>query len=171
MAEKILSSHNYEKLIMVPAGQPWQRPTIANAHHRLEMVKLAIKSDEILVSDCEIRRNAPSYALDTVRELRQEFDGDFTWIIGSDALGSLESWHEIVTLAGLVDFLVITRPGFDIAGVHVPDYIRWQQIEIGALDISATDIRRALHEGRDVSALISPQVLSYIQKNQLYGAA
>ena len=171
MAEKILSSHNYEKLIMVPAGQPWQRPTIANAHHRLEMVKLAIKGDEILVSDCEIRRNAPSYALDTVRELRQEFDGDFTWIIGSDALGSLESWHEIAILAGLVDFLVITRPGFDIAGVHVPDYIRWQQIEIGALDISATDIRRALHEGRDVSALISPQVLSYIQKNQLYGAA
>ena len=162
----------FSKIVVVPAGQPWQRPTIASAQDRLAMVQSAITNSEILVSDCEVKRNAPSYAIETVRELQNEFgSASFSWVIGSDALSGLESWHEIKTLSELVDFLVIVRPGYRIDASTVPSFIRWQELEIGALDISATEIRRALQEHRDISAMVTEPVLRYIQEKRLYGAA
>jgi nicotinate-nucleotide adenylyltransferase len=171
LAEEIIDIGEFDRVIVVPAGQPWQRPTIASAEDRFAMTKLAFQGSDILVSDCEVRRKSPSYAIDTVRELQSQFNGDFTWIIGSDAVGGLESWHEISSLAALVEFLVVIRPGYEFSGVKIPSYIRWRQREIGALDLSATEIRRALHEGRDVSSMIAPSVLTYIQEKKLYGAA
>lgn len=136
------------------------------------MARRAFERDDVVVSDCEVRRNSPSYALDTVKELKKENpDSDFTWIIGSDALSGLESWHQIMELAELVEFLVIIRPGFEITADRVPEFISWRSLEIGALDISATEIRRALHEHRDVSSMIAPEVLRYIKEKKLYGAA
>lgn len=173
LAEKIIQSGKFDQLVVVPAGRPWQRPAIASAPDRLAMAQLAFQGDEVLVSDCEIKRQSPTYAIDTVRELKQgeNADSQFSWVIGSDALSGLESWNRISELAELIDFLVIVRPGYAITGLHIPTFIRWSSIEIGALDISATEIRRALHEHRDVSAMITPSVLSYIEERGLYGAA
>jgi len=171
LVEQILDSRRFDQIIVVPAGNPWQRPTIASAADRLAMARLAFTTKEISVSDCEVVRSAPSYAIDTVRELKRDNDASFTWIIGSDALNGLESWHQIQELAALVDFLVIIRPGYSLSGLKVPPFIRWQTLEIGALDISATEIRTALHEHREVSNLITDPVLSYIKEKRLYGAA
>ncbi|NDE71382.1 MAG: nicotinate (nicotinamide) nucleotide adenylyltransferase [Actinobacteria bacterium] len=172
LAEQIIKAGEFDQLVIVPAGQPWQRPTIASAEHRLAMVRLAFESNDVIVSDCEVLRTKPSYAIDTVRELmKQDSEARFSWIIGSDALNGLESWHQISELGELVDFIVITRPGYEISATHIPSYIRWRSREVGALDLSATEIRRALHERRDVSAMITPSVLAYIKENHLYGAA
>ena len=172
LAEKIIKAGEFDQLIVVPAGNPWQRPTIASASHRLSMARIAFESQPVVVSDCEVRREQNSYAIDTVRELKNEYQHSrFTWILGSDALSGLESWHDITALSEIVDFLVIIRPGYEIPTSHIPSFITWRSLEVGALDISATEIRRALHEHRDVSAMITPAVLSYIKENHLYGAA
>jgi len=136
------------------------------------MVQASVSSAGVIVSDCEVRRNAPSYAIDTVRELQNDFGpGSYSWIIGSDALSGLESWHEIRELATLVEFFVIVRPGYLIDASSIPSFIRWRELEIGALDISATEIRRALQENRDISTMVDEPVLRYIREKQLYGAA
>lgn len=172
LVRELLQSGRFEKVIVVPAGNPWQRPALATADDRLEMARLACDGLDVLVDDCEVRRNEPSYAIDTVTELgRKNPASSFTWVIGSDALAGLESWHRIRDLAESVEFLVIVRPGYHIADQQIPTYIHWSPLEIGALDISATEIRRALHEKRDVSSLLSEPVLNYIREKGLYGAA
>lgn len=172
LVEKIRDASLFSHLIVVPAGQPWQRPTLASAPHRLAMVERAFSDLSVEISDCEVRRDQPSYALETVKELKNDFGpGEFTWILGSDALIGIESWHSIRDLAHEVDFLAIARPGFVISPELIPDFVRWKSLEIGALSISATEVRRALHEHRDVSSMIPSSVLSYIQDNRLYGAA
>ena len=172
LVEKIREAGIFTHLIIVPAGHPWQRPTIASAPDRLAMVERAFAQLDIEISDCEVRNEKPSYAIETVKELKRIFGpGQFTWILGSDALIGIESWHSIRELANEVDFLAISRPGFVINPELIPDFIRWHSIEIGALAISATEVRRALHEHRDVSSMISPSVLTYIEDNGLYGVA
>ena len=172
LLKKLLDSNLFTQLIVVPAGEPWQRPTIASAPHRLEMVRRACEDLEVAISDCEVKRHAPSYAVQTVKELKAEFGpAEFSWILGSDALIGIESWRSIRALASEIDFVAISRPGFVVNPNLIPDFIHWRAIEIGALAISATEVRRALREGRDVSAMIPPKVSSYIEENRLYVAA
>lgn len=136
------------------------------------MARLALADLGVVIDDCEVRRSEPSYAIDTVAELRAANpETRFTWVIGSDALVGLESWHRIRELAQLVEFLVIVRPGYKVENQQVPSYLTWSALEIGALDISATEIRRALYEKRDVSSLVTEPVLHYIRERGLYGAA
>lgn len=172
LINELLKSGRFENVIVVPAGNPWQRPTIAKSTDRLEMARLALADLGVVIDDCEVRRSEPSYAIDTVAELRAANpETRFTWVIGSDALVGLESWHRIRELAQLVEFLVIVRPGYKVENQQVPSYLTWSALEIGALDISATEIRRALYEKRDVSSLVTEPVLHYIRERGLYGAA
>lgn len=69
----------------------------------------------------------------------------------------------------MVDFLVILRPGSS----DVPSIpgVKFEILEIDALDISATELRNRLHHGEDVGAFLPAAVLSYIKERHLYGAA
>lgn len=166
----LIDSARFDEIIVVPAGAPWQRETLASAGHRLEMVKLALRNRKVRVSDCEIQRGGPSYAIDTVRELARSVPSEsYTWIIGSDAFAEIANWHEIEDLAKSVEFLVVTRPGS--AAVEAPSYIRSQSVEIDALAISATDIRARLAAGDDCVAQLPALVATYIRDNGLYGAS
>ena len=136
------------------------------------MSKLALKEIDVEVSDCEVRRESPSYAIDTVKDLEEIYPGStFTWIIGSDALIGLSSWHQIQELASQIQFLIILRPGHDLQKTTIPSYIQWQSIEIDALDISATQIRKLVGSGGEISSLVPDSVARYIQSKGLYGAA
>lgn len=168
----ILESQKFEKLIVVPAGDPWQKNPHASKEDRLAMTRLAVKGMRIDVDDCEVSRTGPSYAIDTAKQLSIKYhDARFTWIIGSDALLSLTTWHKFEELVTLVEFLVIKRPGHEIDATKVHAEIKWSSIEIAALDISATKVRAALTSGSDVSQWIPTEVHRYITEKRLYGAA
>ena len=134
------------------------------------MVELALKDDAVTVSECEVNRTGPSYAIDTVEEIANQFPAErYTWIIGSDAFAGLPTWHRFEELKGLVNFLVVIRPGTTNLP-EIPGAV-YEVIEISALDISATDIRNQLKNGEDVSAVVPASVLAYIKENDLYGAS
>lgn len=134
------------------------------------MAKLALTGESVELSDSEIRRNSPSYAIDTVSEVKRLFPAEkYTWILGSDAFAGLPTWHRFEELAREVSFLVVKRPGSpdpqEISGVNS------EVIEIGALDISSTLIRSRLKNGEDVSEFLPAPVASYVKERGLYGAA
>lgn len=157
---------------MVPAGDPWQKSPRVSAQQRLEMAKLALAELPVIVSSVEVLREGASYAIDTARELRNEFPNtEFTWIVGSDVINSVGTWHSVGQLAQEVDFLVIKRPNSKVEKSQIPGEIRYSEIEIAALDISATEIRQALAEKKDVSKLIPASVAGFIHSKGLYGAA
>lgn len=134
------------------------------------MLELAIAGVGVEISKCELNRVGPSYAIDTVKVLRDEFPAErYTWVLGSDAFAKIETWHKIEELVELVDFLVVVRPG---SFSSVPSLkMRYEVIELGALDISATAIRKKVATRQSVEELIPAQVWEFIKANGLYGAA
>ena len=109
-------------------------------------------ASKVQVNPIEVLRTGPSYAIDTVEAVAQNFPHDtLVLVIGQDAADKLDKWHRIDELREMVEFVVIRRPGFEGDG-----------IDIGALDVAATTIREGL------SADVSSSVASFIRENNLY---
>jgi nicotinate-nucleotide adenylyltransferase len=122
------------------------------------MCQLALKdlpaevATKVFVNPIEILRTGPSYAIDTVEAIKQTYPEDqIVLIIGQDAAEKLDQWHRIEDLKGLVEFLIIKRPGFSGKGT-----------DIGAIDVAATSIRQG------VSTDVSSSVAAFIRENNLY---
>jgi nicotinate-nucleotide adenylyltransferase len=172
LVSSLSSTQQFSKIVIVPAGDPWQKKPIATAHDRFEMTVRSMKAANVEVSDCEVKRDGPSYAIDTVREIARNNPGtSLTWIIGTDAFATVETWKDFDNLISLVEFLVIVRPGNKVDESKVNMKIKWSSMEIGALNISSTQVRAAIQQGQDFSLLVPASVAEYIKEKGLYGAA
>ena len=98
MAAEALKETSASKLVVFPAGNPYQkgRLPIASGEHRAEMLRLAfVKSADVSIDTRELTRQGATFTVDTLRELRQEY-GDaaaLIWLIGGDAFARLDGWH------------------------------------------------------------------------------
>ena len=149
-----------DQLLVVPAGEPLLRENapIATAQQRRAMCQLALAdlpttvASKVQVNPIEVLRMGPSYAIDTVEAVAQNYPDDtIVLVIGQDAAEKLDQWHRIDELRGMVEFLIIGRPGYSGDGV-----------DIGALNVAATTIRQGL------SADLSSSVAAFIRENNLY---
>jgi nicotinate-nucleotide adenylyltransferase len=181
--KELLQSRRIDRIIVIPAGDPQlrERPH-ASGKDRLAMCQIAIDQlgsvrERVELSDIEINRNRPSYAIETVEELlRNDPDQEFAWIIGSDAYRKIGDWHESERLQELISFIVIERPAnSDSASPASEDDVEilddFESTDIDALKISATEIRERIKNGLDLSAMVPPAVRSYIESKGLYGSA
>ena len=162
-----LDSNLIDKVLVVPAGDPWQKGSVvASPSDRLEMARLATDGMAgVEVSDIEVRREGPSYAIDTVNELIEiDSEDSFYWIIGSDAFSQLPSWKRIGELAGLITFLVVSRPGNP---VHTEVDVNFELLPMIESHISSTKIRQDLAVGLTPQGL-HPSVLHFIKTHRLY---
>lgn len=163
---------NFDQLVVVPSGQPWQKSPVATKLQRFEMTQIALQDLPVQVSDIEISREGNSYAIDTVVEVKTAYDScQVIWIAGSDVLPNLKTWHQIEKLAQMVEFLIVKRPNSKVDTAEVPSFIKFTEIEIDALDISATKVRGAIAARSDTSQLIPAKVAEFIKSKGLYGAA
>ena len=149
-----------DQLLVVPAGQPLLRDQAphASAQQRRTMCQLALSdlpievASKVQVNPIEVLRIVPSFAIDTVEAVVQNYPADqIVLIVGQDAADKLDQWHRIDELRTMVEFVVISRPGFQGNG-----------IDIGALPVAATTIREGL------SADVSSSVAAFIRENNLY---
>ena len=157
-----------DQIILIPAGEPRLRENapVADGQTRLEMCRLAVSDlpvgikEHVEVSDIEVVRSGPSYAIDTVSEIEKSKGNnvELFWIIGSDAYEKIEDWHRSKELQEKVSFIVIDRPGIKPGD-------KGEGLDIGALNISATEIR----EDKEVSG-VSPSVRKYITERKLYAS-
>lgn len=131
----------------------------ASPEDRLKMVQLAIKGIKgFRVLDLEIRKGAPSYTIDTIRELIQKTGEHFRLILGEDNVTDFTKWKEADKLAELAPLLIGARTGCRLeSALLIPLY-----------DISATDIRLRREEGLYIGHQVPASVLSHIKKNKLY---
>ena len=154
----------------LPAGQPWQKVESLQtpACARLDMVKLAIAGDtRFTASDMEIVREGPSYAIDTVQQWRAENPADeLWWIMGADALATIESWHRWQEFVDAVHIVCVNRPG--VPRVHTTCEVT--HVSIPDVYISASELRSRVGQGVDNSYLIPESVISYIAEHELYRA-
>lgn len=141
---------------------------------RLEMVRLAIGGNPCFrAMDTELRRGGVSYSVDTAATLQQEYpDREFYYIVGSDRINDLPSWHRIEELAAIVRFIGLERPGAKPEPDGLPEYLRQRIsfVEMPQIDISSTDIRRRRSEGRSIRYLVPDAVYHFMIRNGLYEA-
>jgi nicotinate-nucleotide adenylyltransferase len=135
------------------------------------MVRLAIAAyPEFQDSDLEIRRGGVSYTIDTIRELRQTLGSEVEiWLLmGQDSYRDVSTWKEPDSIAAECFFGVARRPGYGGCVETPVGGIRSKFVEITAVDISSTDVRARLGEGKTVRFLVPWKVEDYIRKHAVY---
>ena len=171
-----------EKIIFIPAKRSPLKGFLpkANDKHRFKMITLAIAEQKTFeVSDCELKKPAPSYTLETVRQFQAEYGGDtlMHWLVGADSIDDLGYWYQIVEL---IDTCILTT--MYRAGCGPPDFTKYEPqwgpqrieklqnniIQTPLIDISSTEIRDRLASKRDVTDMLNPSVAEYIRKHGLY---
>jgi len=179
MALHCLNYFGLDKVIFIPSGIPPHKAQagVIDKEHRYEMVRLAIKDIESFeISRIETDREGFTYTIDTLNQLKDiSQDANFYYIIGADTLNELYSWKRIEDIAKLTKFLVVGRNKIpsDVlhsAAARVREDFGGQLIDacyVG-LNISSTEIRKKIQEGRSISGLVDPLVEEYIIKNELY---
>jgi nicotinate-nucleotide adenylyltransferase len=182
-----------DQLRIVPAGRPWQKGGLeASDADRVAMLELAFgKAGFAVTIDLqEIERDRPTYTIDTLRAVRAELgpDASIVFLMGADQLQQLDSWREWRSLFELANIGVAARPGFALDADKLPADVaremaprlagpeRLRTTPAGlvcvahtlAVDISATQVRAAVHDGSKANILVAPVVLDYIQQHNLY---
>ena len=156
--------------MVIPTGDPYLRPTnpIATPGERLEMCSKALEDlseelqEKVVVLDIETSRKGATYTFDTLQSLRAFFPKDeFTLVLGSDAAATFHKWKRSDDVRKQAEILVINRPGQKKS--------EFNELEIDALDVSATQIREDFAMGKTPET-ISPSVLNYIKDRGLYGS-
>lgn len=123
------------------------------------------------VSRLEIDRPGPSYTLDTLRALRGFFGAgaELFFITGADAVLNILTWKDPDSVLGEAQFIAATRPEFDLGPLDLERFGRGVSVmQIPALAISSTDIRRRVAEGRPIRYLVPAKVADYIAERGLY---
>lgn len=166
-------------LFVIPAGIPPHKQVDqqVSAIDRYRMCELAFGDMEgVIVSDLELRRDGKSYTVDTLRELTAP-DTRLFLLMGTDMLLSLDEWREPEEIFRLSYPVYIRREKDAVLdGLIVKKIAEYQKnygkvvrrIVADPIEISSTDIRRALKEGQDISGLVPQKVADYILANKLY---
>jgi len=157
-----------ETLRFVPARQqPFKSGRHgASAEQRTAMLALALAdAPGLSVEPIELDRPGPSYTIDTLHQLRDREPGrELTLLLGADAAAELDAWHRAREIPALARVVVFARPG---SAVPVSPLISGV-IEVPAVDISATEIRRRVREGLPIRYWVPDPVAGYISRHRLY---
>jgi nicotinate-nucleotide adenylyltransferase len=180
IAHLVIAEHAREELsldlvLFIPAGDPWRKShrEITPAHHRLEMLKLAIAGNDAFgVSDLELRRDGPTYTADTLATLAGErLDDAFWFIVGADALADLPNWHEPGRIVKHARLAVAPRDvqEANVVAEGVAEFRdRIDLFHAPRMEVSSTDIRARVKAGRSIRYLVPEAVRGYIADHRLY---
>jgi nicotinate-nucleotide adenylyltransferase len=163
LAREALETLELEKVIFVPAAvSPLKESPAACAEARLSMLRAAVADETgFAVDDCELLRPPPSYAIDTVEEIRKrESNAEIVYLIGEDNIATLTQWHRVEELQTLVRFVVLERTGLETKHGY--------EVVHRKIDISATDIRKRVASGRSIRYLVPAMVEEIIRRENLY---
>ncbi|HPC02958.1 MAG TPA: nicotinate-nucleotide adenylyltransferase [Syntrophales bacterium] len=193
-AQEVLELFDLNRVIFIPASEPPHKAgvSISSFYHRHQMVRHAIETNpSFSVSDVESQRPGKSYSIETIQHFLDKYlkDIELYFILGLDSFYEIQSWKDWKNLLNLCHFIIMTRPGYEakgLAGYLPPDfasrfhfeakengfrgptgnYIYFREVTF--LDISGTDIRKRLSEGKSVMYLVPEEVRQYILKHGLY---
>jgi nicotinate-nucleotide adenylyltransferase len=175
-AEAALWRFTLDEVMFLPTGRPWMkgdRP-VSDPEDRYLMTVIATASNpRFSVSRVEIDRPGPTYTVETLQELRRQAEGDIDlfFITGADAMLEILEWKDPDEVLAQAHFIAATRPGYDLARFQErapSSHPNISVMDIPALAISSTDIRRRVAAGEPIRYLVPEGVQTYIEKAGLY---
>lgn len=157
-----------DRLVFIPAAiQPLKGDrTMARGEQRLAMTKLLVDGDARFAVDAiEIDRGGLSYTVETLTALRLRWpSADLFWLVGADIVPSFAQWREPERIVELATVVVLQRAG-DIVG-SMPAGMRC--LATRRIDVSSTEIRQRVKEGRSVRGFVPDAVADLIAAERLY---
>lgn len=162
-----------DRLFFVPnAAQPLKQGVlVATPEQRLAMVHYAVDGDpRFSVSAAEIERKGLSYTVDTLAAFAERYpDAERFFLVGADAFATMPQWREPARIAALARIAVLHRTGDEAAappaGVPADAVVR---LSTRRVDVSATEIRDRVRQGRPIRGFVAASVADYIARAGLY---
>jgi nicotinate-nucleotide adenylyltransferase len=163
-----------DRVLLVVNNVPWQKVgsrAISPASDRLAMVAAAVADVEGLeASAIEIEAGGSSYTADTLAALLAEDpDRELFVILGADAAAGLLTWDRVDEVRARSTIVAVARPGANEVA-PLPGW-RWVGVEVPRLDVSSTDLRARVREGRPLDYLVTHHVVDCIAARGLYREA
>lgn len=182
IAEEARMQFRLDEVLFVPSGNPphkEEHESLDPESRYLMAVIATAANPRFKVSRMEIDRPGPSYTVDTIREMRRIYgrNTEVFFIAGADAVLEILTWKEPEKVLGEASFIVATRPGYDLrtlerslpAAAGGADASRRVLVmDVPALEISSTDIRKRVKGGRAIAYLVPEGVEKFIEKNGFY---
>ncbi len=200
IANHVLQALSLDRVIFIPTGDPPHKPamSLAPAHHRLEMAKLATESCESFAVDArETLEPTVSYSIDTVTQIKKEFPSgtELGFIIGLDAFLEFPSWKQATHLLNICHMIVCSRPGATFAqlqelsllphiplanlqnldkesnallDIDLPSGRKVTLLSVPPSEVSASQIRKQIALRRPIGHWLPPSVESYIIEHEVY---
>ena len=170
MVASFIANHTELKqiwLVVSPQNPHKAQSSLLNEYDRLHLAQLAVENDtQIKVSDIEFKLPKPSYTIDTLTYLQEKYpQHQFYVIMGSDSFKNLPKWKNFETLVKNYQFIVYSRPGFDITEEYGADVTF---LEAPMLELSATLIRNNCKEGITIRYLVPEDVRLEIERNNYF---
>lgn len=179
IAEDAREALGLDTVVFIPAGRPWLKAnqSVTDPQHRLAMVGLAIgPNPHFQVSDIEVRRQGPTYTVDTLEQLQQDYslNTEKFLILGMDSLNDLARWRSPERLFDLCVVVGVSRPGQEEIDIDKLESIaegasgKIVLISGPSVGISGTNIRDRVVHGKSIKYRVPVDVESYILEHGLY---
>jgi len=197
-AEDVYARLSLDKILFIPSGKtPFDKPDLARASERYEMVEKAIKGNRhFMISDVEANARGRSYSVDTINKLGRIYEkAEFYFILGIDAFLDLSAWKEPEKLLTMTNLVVISRPRYLFSDISdspfikrvskkvlsdldkdkftkysfdISDKKKGHLLNVTGLNISASLVRSLISKGESIRYLLPDSVKSYIISHNLY---
>ena len=179
LSVEIVREHmQFDKVVFIPSKHPPNklRKSITDGHHRLRMIELSIEDNPYFeVSDVELRdEESISYTWVTIEKLKTMYPkAEVYLLLGADTVYDLQNWKYLDKIIAACTIVGFQRGGEqDIYQRGEPQLGEGQRllfVDTPKLEISSTDIRRRLSEGKTARYMLHDKVLHYIREHCLYG--
>ena len=195
-AEEISERLELDKVVFIPTlvSPHKSSETMASSSHRLNMLNLSVKRNpRFKVSDMELRREPPSYTIDTLRTLNESNpQSQHYFIMGCELFVEIDTWKDFAELFSYSSFVVLRRPGYDFADSASPIPLALENdfrysysdrgmdvfahkssnelffVDIAGIRVSSTEVRDLAQRGSSLRYLVAREVEGYIAENGLY---
>ncbi len=195
-AEEICERLALDEVVFIPTlvSPHKNSETMAAPSHRLNMLSLSAKrNSRFRVSDMELRREPPSYTIDTLKSLNESNPQNrYYFIMGCELFAEIDTWKDFAELFNYSSFVVLRRPGYDFADSASPIPLALENdfrysysdrgmdvfahkssnellfIDIAGIRVSSTEIRELARHGSSLRYLVPREVEEYIAENGLY---
>ena len=177
LAKGAAEACGFERVMLIPTNVPPHKaaPDLVSAEHRLAFCRIAEEEDSLFWSqDIEIRRQGKSYTVDTLTELTRLYPGEqFALIMGADMFLTLHQWMRWQEILEKAYICAAARKG---VSSELEEYAGWLRAqgarvllpELDIQEVSSTQIRRLLQEGKTAGELLPAGIIDYIERNGLY---
>jgi nicotinate-nucleotide adenylyltransferase len=158
-----------DRVLLVVAGDPWQKRgrVVASASDRFGLATTAVQHlDGIEASAIEIERGEASVTADTLEALSAP-GRELYLVLGADAVANMPTWRRLDETRHLATIVVVERAG-DVHSEPPGPGWRVERVSIPRLDISSTDLRERLRQGRPIDGLVPPDVVHEIHQRGIY---